>query len=93
MEVNFLLLVAAALAGLVVNTICKFNPWAIFGTFSFLILLFPILGLGFQHDPQVVQSMTNAYIERLVNALPSLIVGEVAGMIAAGIFNTVTERS
>ena len=39
MEMNFLLMVAAALVGLVVNAIWKFNPWAILGSVSFLLLV------------------------------------------------------
>ncbi len=89
MEMNFLLMVVAALAGLVVNAIWKFNLWAILGSVSFLLLVFPILGLGFQHDPQVAQAMANTITERLISSLPSLIIGELAGSAAAAVFNAV----
>ncbi len=87
MEINFIWLVIASLAGLIVNAIWKFNPWAMLGTFSLLLLFLPILGIGFQHDPQAVQEMTNNFIDRIINALPSLIIGELAGSVAAAIFH------
>jgi hypothetical protein len=76
----------AALAGLIINAIWGFNPVAILGGFSLLILFLPVLGLGFEHNPQVAQAIANSMVERIVNAMPSLIIGEVAGMMASAIF-------
>jgi len=42
MEFNCLLLVAAALVGLIVNAIWKFNPRPIFGSISLLVLVSPM---------------------------------------------------
>lgn len=86
MEFNFPFLVMAALAGLIINAIWGFNPVAILGGFSLLILFLPVLGLGFEHNPQVAQAIANSMVERIVNAMPSLIIGEVAGMMASAIF-------
>jgi len=86
MEFNFLFLVIAALVGLIINAIWGFNPVAILGGFSLLVLFLPVLGLGFEHDPQVAQVMANSMVERLVSAMPSLIIGELAGSVAATIF-------
>ncbi|MGA9047953.1 MAG: hypothetical protein WB588_03075 [Dehalococcoidia bacterium] len=89
MEINFILLVIAALFGLIINAIWGFNPWAIFGGISFLVMIFPILGLGFEHDPQVVQTMANVIIQRLLDSLPSLMIGELAGILASRIFRVI----
>jgi hypothetical protein len=76
----------AALAGLIINAIWGFNPVAILGGFSLLILFLPVLGLGFEHNPQAAQAIANSIVERIVNAMPSVIIGEVAGMMASAIF-------
>jgi hypothetical protein len=89
MEFNFLFLVIAALAGLIINAIWGFNPVAILGGFSLLVLFLPVLGLGFERDPQVAQAMANSMVERLVNAMPSLIIGGLAGSVAATIFKSI----
>jgi len=89
MEFNFLFLVIAALVGLIINAIWGFNPVAILGGFSLIILFLPILGLVFEHDPQVAQAMANSIVERVINAMPSLIVGELAGMVASTIFKAI----
>jgi hypothetical protein len=86
LEFNFLSLVMAALVGLIINEIWGFNPVAILGGFSLLILFLPVLGLGFEHNPQVAQAMANSMVERIINAMPSLIIGGFAGMIASVIF-------
>ena len=91
MEMNFLMLVIAALAGLIINAIWGFNPVAIIGGFSLLVLFLPIMGLGFEHDPQVVQAITNNMVDRIVTAMPSLIIGELAGSVATSIFKAVKE--
>jgi len=76
----------AALAGLIINAIWGFNPIAILGGFSLLILFLPVLGLGFEHNPQVAQAMANSMVERIINAMPSLIIGQLAGIVASAIF-------
>jgi hypothetical protein len=76
----------AALAGLTINAIWGFNPVAILSGFSLLMLFLPVLGLGFEHNPEVVQTIANGIVERIVNAMPSLIVGQAAGMMASAIF-------
>lgn len=91
MEFNFLLLVIAALVGLVVNAIWGFNPVAIIGALSLMILFFPVLGLAFESNSQVAQTMANNMVERIINALPSLIIGELAGSVAATTFKAFKE--
>ena len=86
MEVNFLMLVIAALVGLIINAICGFNPVAIIGGFSLLVLFLPVLGLGFQHNPQIAQAIADSMADRIINAMPSLIIGELAGSVAAAVF-------
>lgn len=89
MENDFVFLVAAGLTGLMINAIWGFNPVAILGGFSLLVLFLPVLGLGFERDPQVAQAVANNMVERIVNAMPSLIVGELAGSVASSIFRAV----
>ena len=91
MEINFLLLVVAALVGLITNAIWGFNPWSMIGAFSLLVLFFPVLGLAFEHDPQAAQVIANGMVERITASLPSLIIGEVAGSVAATIFKAARE--
>lgn len=42
MEFNFLFLVAVAIAGLIINAIWGFNPVAMFGVLSLLVLFLPV---------------------------------------------------
>ena len=72
MEINFFILVIAALAGLIINAIWGFDPVKLLGTLSLLVLFLPVLGLGFEQNPQAAQTMANRMIERIINALPSL---------------------
>lgn len=71
---------------MVVNAIWGFNPLAIIGALSLMILFFPVLGLAFESDPQVAQAVANNTADRIINALPSLIIGELAGSVAATTF-------
>lgn len=91
MELNFTLLVIAALAGMVAKSIVGWDPWKLLGsltlTFTIILLLPPMLGLAFENDPQVVQQTTNTLIERTIAEIPSILVGEVAGVFAATILS------
>ena len=91
MELNFTLLVIAALAGMVAKLIVGWDPWKLLGsltlTFTMLLLLPPLLGLAFENDPQVVQETTSTLIERVIAEIPSILVGEVAGVFAATILS------
>ena len=91
MELSFELLVLAALAGMVIKILVGWDPWKLLGslglTFTLILLLPPLLGLGFESDPQVVQETTNTLIERIIAEIPSILIGEVAGVFAATIMS------
>ena len=89
MELNFLLLVIAALAGLTAKVVFGFDPYKLAGTLGFMILLLPMIGIGLEKDVPEVQGLASEYIERLINALPSMIIGEVAGVIAGTISDSI----
>ena len=95
MEFNFALLVAAALAGMVAKLALGWNPQALLGAMTAVLLwewlTLQLLGLAFESDQRVVQDVTNLVIERLVFEFGSLVVGEIAGVYAATIFG-VTRR-
>ncbi len=84
---NFLLLVIAALAGMVAKVFLGWDPWKLIGAFGLMLIVLPILGLAFIHDPQALQAATNSNIERIVNSIPSTVIGEVAGFVAGTIFD------
>ena len=90
-EVNFTLLVIAASAGMVVKSFVGWDPWKLLGsltlTFTIILLLPLMLGLAFENDPHVVQQATNTLIERIIAEVPSILVGEVAGVFAATILS------
>ena len=90
MEFNFALLVAAALAGMVAKLALGWNPQALLGAMTAVLLwgwlTLQLLGLAFESDQRVVQDVTNLVIERLVFEFGSLVVGEIAGVYAATIF-------
>ena len=94
MEFSFELLVLAALAGMVIKIFAGWDPWKLAGSlglaFTLILLLPPLLGLAFENDPQVVQESTNAMIERIVAEIPSILVGEVAGVVAGSILGFAT---
>ena len=87
MEFNFTLLVLAALAGMVTKLAVGWDPWKLLGSLTLVLLLLPLLSLAFESDPQVVQKATNTMIERIVAEIPSILVGEVAGVFAATILS------
>jgi len=86
MELNFGLLVFAALVGLIINAIYGWNPVAILSSISLLVLMLPLLAVAIQKDPQVALSMADDYTATVVLAMPSFIMGELAGNIAGEIF-------
>ena len=87
MELNFTIVVVAALAGMVAKSAIGWDPWKLLGfltlTFAILLLVAPLLELAFENDPQVVQEATNTLIERTVAEIPSIFIGEMAGAFAA----------
>jgi len=84
---NFELLVIAALAGLCVRALIGINPGAAVVAVGFAILVIPgVLKIGMQHDTAVAMSMTAAYTERLTDAFPSMMIGQIAGFFANEIF-------
>ena len=92
MEFNFALLIAMALLGLVAKMMVGWNPHETVGKLSFALLNLwvaaRILPLAFGADQLAIEEKTNIVIERLVSELGSMIVGEVAGVYAAAIFQT-----
>ena len=93
-EFNLGLLVFAALAGMVIKLVVGWDPWKLVGSLALafaLILLIPlVLGLASESDPQVVQETTNAIVERIVAEIPSIVVGELAGVSAGTILSFAT---
>ena len=91
MEMNFTLLVIAALAGMVAKLVVGWDPWKLLGSltlaFTMLLLLPPLFGVAFENDPKIVQETTNTLIERVIAEIPSILVGEVAGVFAATILS------
>ena len=87
MEFSFTLLVIVAVAGMIANLIVGWDPWKLLGSLTFILLLTPLLGLAFEDDPLVVQEMTNIVIERIVANIPSIFIGEVAGVVAGTILS------
>ena len=97
MEVSFELIVLAALAGMIIKSLVGWDPWKLAGSlglvFTLILLLPPFLGMAFENDPQVVQEMANTLIERIVTQIPSILIGEVAGVVAATIMSYVRSLS
>ena len=89
MEPNFILLILAALAGMVARTFVGWDPWKLFAALGLILLVLPALGLVFETDPEATQEAANRLVERFANAMPSIIVGGVAGMIAGSIVDAV----
>lgn len=89
MELNFFLLVVAALAGMIVKLFAGWDPWKLLGSLSLVLLFLPMLSLAFVTDPQVAQTAANSLVERVAGAFPSIIIGEVAGVFAGTIFGAI----
>ena len=60
MEVNFLLLVLAALGGMLTKVIFGWDPWKAFGFLTAVVLFLPIVGLGLISDPVPLRQMIDA---------------------------------
>ena len=89
MEFSFTLLVLAALAGMIAKLVFGWDPWKLLGSLAFILLLLPLIGLAFEDDPQIVQKMTNNAIDKIIAAMPSIFIGEAAGVVAGTILSSV----
>lgn len=89
MEFNFGFLVLAASAGMIAKLVVGRDPVKLFGVLTtslfILSLLLSMVPLAFESDPQATQQQVNSLLERTINAIPSLIIGELAGVVAATI--------
>ena len=94
-EFNLGLLVFAALAGMVIKLVVGWDPWKLVGSlalaFTLVLPIPPLLGLALESDPQVVQETTNAIVEQIVAEIPSIVVGELAGVFAGTILSFATD--
>jgi hypothetical protein len=84
---NFIVLVICALLGLCTRLLIGFDPWKLLGSLSLVILVLPIFNISLQHDPQITQAMANDYTTHLITQLPSMLIGEIAGVFAKEIFS------
>lgn len=93
MELNFTFLVVAALMGMIAKRIVGWNPWELFGSLTLLAtilaLVLPWLALRTETDPQAVQTVADSTIAQAMAALPSVVVGELAGIVAARLLDAV----
>ena len=85
MQLDFEILVLAALAGIVAARTLGWNPWKLLGQLMLVVILLPLFWLAFESDPQVVQEATNSMIGRIGDSLPSAFFGELAGIVAGWI--------
>ena len=84
---DFTVIFIFALVGLCARPLIGFNFWAAIGTAGLAILIIPgLLNIGVQTDSEAVQTMVDAYIAKLTNAMPSIIIGEVAGFFAYEVY-------
>lgn len=87
MEFNFSLLVIAAPAGMVIRLAVGWDIVKLLGSLTLVLLVLPLLGLALEYDPQVVQEATNSMIQRITAKIPSILTGEMAGVVAASILS------
>ena len=93
MELDFVILVAASLAGMVAAWTLGWNPWKLASQLMLALTLLPLFGLAFETDPQVVQEATNSMIGHIVDSIPSTFFGEMAGIAAGWILRFAKNRS
>ena len=93
MELNVLIVVVAALAGMVAARNLGWDPWKLLGQLMLVVILLPLFGLAFESDPQVLQEATNSMIGRIVDSLPSTFFGELAGIVAGWILRFAKDLS
>ena len=89
MELNFAPLVIAAFVGLIIGAFWGFNPLAIIGAMFLLMLFSPVLVLAFEHSSAGNQPISGSLVEDIMHILPSLVVGELAGVAASSIFKII----
>lgn len=93
MEFNFALLVAMALIGMTAKLYFGRNPLEIIGTVSFIALILwvaaQVLPPAIANDSALMTTAADRAIDRLIPELGSMLIGEVAGVYAAVIFQTV----
>jgi len=93
MEFNFVLLVAMALAGMVAKLYFGRDPVETLGALSFVALILwvsaQVLPPAIANDAALLSAASNRAIDRLVPELGSMFIGELAGVYATAIFQTV----
>ena len=93
MELDFVILVAAALVGMIAARNLGWDPWKLLGQLMLVVILLPLFGLFFESDPQVLQEATNSMIGRIVDSIPSTFLGEMAGIVAGWILRFAKDLS
>ena len=80
---------------MVIKLVVGWDPWKLVGSlalaFTLVLLIPPLLGLALESDPQVVQETTNAIVEQIVAEIPSIVVGDLAGVFAGTILSFATD--
>ena len=86
MEIHFGVLVLCAFLGLVIGAITGQDPWKLVGSLAVVVLILPLFLITLQSDPEAMKAMSDRYIEYVIAKFPSMIIGEMAGVVASKIF-------
>ena len=90
MEFNFALIFVAALAGLVAKRFIGWDPQRLWAGLILLIpFVFPALGLALETDSAAVQEKADSMIERVIASMPSVAIGDAAGLLAGIVMDAV----
>ncbi len=89
MELNVASLIVAGFIGLLISAVWGFNLLAIVGALFLLALFSPFLALSFERDFVASQSISSTMGTSIVKILPSLVVGELAGIATSTIFKVI----
>ncbi len=91
MEFSFTFLVLAALMGMTAKLILGWDPWKLWGSLALLpvVLMMTelLLATTAQADQQALDGIADSMASWAESALPSIIVGEMAGVCAAAIYD------
>ena len=93
MEFNFTFAVIASLVGMIARPYIGLDPWRFLGSVALMAtplpLAFRLLGTGLENDPRATEQAVASVIEAAIAAVPSILVGELAGYCAGFILGSV----
>ena len=89
MEIHFGTLLLCAFLGFYLSEKLGYDSWKLYGSLSLVILQLPFFLIVPQGNPEAMGVVSYNYIDAVIRELPSMIIGELAGIFALKLLKTI----